>query len=352
MSSFANGGMVGFLEIFLAGLLGGFAPLSLKFIRRFAYEHWGLVSSLVGFLIVPWTMLFFICPDVPGALRAIPLRAFLVGNALSAAWGVANILYCICLVRIGFSLTHGILSGIAIPAGVITPMILKGSGVFADAPGPFSRSGLVILLGVAMMLAAVVLVSKAGFGRENAAGGGNQGKRRGGTFLAGLAMCVIAGLASIGISFSFVYTQEAIGAAFVAHGTEAGKASAAVRVVTLLGGALVNVLYPVFLLFHNRSWGVFVADGGRREILLAIPFGAIIIVSMVMTSVGMALLGALGPSIGFGVNQAMQIVGSQSVGFLFGEWHGVPRRYIRTMAVAIALLLAAVAVIAYGNAVG
>ena len=101
--------------------------------RRFAYEHWGLVSSLVGFLIVPWTMLFFICPDVPGALRDIPLRAF----------------------------------------------------------------------------------------------------------LAGLAMCVVAGVASIGISFSFVYTQEAIGAAFMAHGTEAGKASAAVRVVTLLAAVAV-----------------------------------------------------------------------------------------------------------------
>ncbi len=352
MNACVNSGMAGFLVIFLAGLVGGFAPTSLKFMRRFAYEHWGLVSSLVGFFIVPWTLLSLICPDVPGALRAIPLRAFLVGNALSAAWGIANVLYCICLVRIGFSLTHGILSGIAIPAGVITPMILKGSGVFADAPGPLSRSGLVILLGVAMMLAAVALISKAGFGRENSTGGGRQRTCGGGTFLAGLAMCVIAGIASIGISFSFVYTQEAIGAAFVAHGTDAGKASAAVRVTTLLGGAMVNMLYPVFLLFRNRSWSVFVADGSRREILLAIPFGAIIIASMVLTCVGMPLLGALGPSIGFGVNQAMQIVGSQSVGFLFGEWRGVPRRYIRTMAVAIVLLLAAVAVIAYGNTVG
>ena len=66
---------------------------------------------------------------------------------------------------------------------------------------------------------------------------------------------------------------------------------------------------------------------------------------------GMALIGALGPSIGFGVNQAMQIVGSQSIGFLFGEWRGVPRHHIRTMVLAIVLLLAAVAVIAYGNAV-
>ena len=350
MDAFLNGGAAGFLAVFLAGLAAGFSPLPLKFMRRFSYEHWGLVSSLVGYFIIPWTALFLICPDVPGALRAVPLRDFLVGNAFSAAWGVASVLYCICLVKIGFSLTHGILSGIAIPAGVITPMILKGSGVFADAPGPLSKSGLVILLGVAMMLAAVILISRAGFGREAATGGGSQRERKGGAFLAGLAMCVIAGLANIGMSFSFVYTQEAIGAAFVAHGTTEANAPTAVRVATLLGGALVNLTYPIVLLFHNRSWGVFVAEGSRREILLAIPFGVIIIVSAVLTSTGMALLGALGPSIGFGVNQAMQIVGSQSVGFLFGEWRGVPQRHVRTMAAAIALLLAAVAVIAYGNA--
>ncbi len=343
--------MAGFLLVLLAGLICGFAPTSLKFMRRFAYEHWGLVSSLVGFVIIPLAMLYLICPDVPGALRAVPSRAFLVGNAFSAAWGIASVLYCICLVKIGFSLTHGILSGIAIPAGVVTPMILKGSGVFANSPGPLSRSGLVILLGVALMLVAVILISRAGFGREAATGGEGQRKRKGGAFLAGLAMCVVAGLTSIGMSFSFVYTQEAIGAAFVAHGTTEANAPTAVRVATLPGGALVNLIYPIFLLFHNRSWGVFVAEGSRREILLAIPFGAIIIVSAVMTSTSMALLGALGPSIGFGVNQAMQIVGSQSVGFLFGEWRGVPQRHVRTMAVAIALLLAAVAVIAYGNAV-
>ncbi len=352
MDAFLNGGVAGFLAVFLAGLAAGFAPLPLKFMRRFSYEHWGLVSGLVGYFIIPWTALFFICPDVPGALRAVPLRAFLVGNAFSAAWGVANVLYCICLVRIGFCLTQGILAGVAIPAGVVIPMILKGSGVFADAPGPLSRSGLVIMLGVAMMLAAVFLVSRAGFGREAAAGGGDQERRKGGAFLAGLAMCVVAGITSIGISFSFVYTQEAVGAAFVAHGATEANAPAAVRVVTLLGGALVNLLYPVFLLFRNRSWGVFVAEGSRREVLLAIPFGIVVIVSFVLMSSGMALLGALGPSIGFGVNQAMQIVGSQSVGFLFGEWRGVPRRHVRTMYAAIALLLAAVAVIAYGNAAG
>ena len=70
-----------------------------------------------------------------------------------------------------------------------------------------------------------------------------------------------------------------------------------------------------------------------------------------MASTGMSLLGGWGPSVGFGVNQAMQILGSQSVGLIFGEWRGVPRPAVRTMVWGVILLLLAVAVISCGNAV-
>lgn len=347
-------GIIGFLLTFVAGLVGGYAPVTVKFMRRFGYEHWGLVSSFVGYLALPWAALFLLCPDVPGSLADVPLRPFLVGNAFSTVWGVANVLYCICLTRIGFSLTQGFIVGLAIPAGVVTPMILKGSGVFADSPGPLSRSGLVILTGVALMLAGVILLSKAGFGRETAQksrdGGDAVAQRRNG-FLPGLVMCVIAGVISIGISFSFVYTQGTISAAFRAHGASEANALTAVRIVTLPGGALVNMLYPVYLLCKNHTWGVFAGPGSRRELLLSLPIGIVTVGCIAMTSVGMAFLGALGPSVGFGVNQGMQIVGSQSVGLLFGEWRGVPRRHVRTMLVAAVLLLVAVGVIAYGNTV-
>ena len=347
---------IGFIVVFLSGLIGGYAPLPVKFMRRYGYEHWGLVTGFLGYLAFPWAALFAICPDVPGALADVPLRAFLVGNAFSMAWGLANVLYCISLLKIGFSLTTGILAGIAIPAGVVTPMILKGSGKFAEAPAPLSPGGLVVLAGVATMLAGVVLLSRAGFARDAARGGwtpgiGPDGKASRGGFVAGLVMCVAAGILSIGISFSYVYTQDAIGRAFLAHGTSEAGAPGAVRTVTLLGGALVNLLFPLFLLWRNRSWGVFAGEGSRLDFARSAAVGAVTIISFVMASTGMSLLGGWGPSVGFGVNQAMQILGSQSVGLIFGEWRGVPRPAVRNMVWGVVLLLLAVAVISCGNAV-
>ena len=60
-------------------------------------------------------------------------------------------------------------------------------------------------------------------------------------------------------------------------------------------------------------------------------------------------MGALGASVGWGVYQAMQIMGNQGVGFLSGEWKGVEGKPRRQMYAAIVILLVAAVVVAYGN---
>ena len=58
-----------------------------------------------------------------------------------------------------------------------------------------------------------------------------------------------------------------------------------------------------------------------------------------LLGIGSLKLGALGASVGWGIYQAMQIIGGQAVGFLSGEWrevHGKPRNQ---MCAAIAVLI-------------
>jgi hypothetical protein len=64
---------------------------------------------------------------------------------------------------------------------------------------------------------------------------------------------------------------------------------------------------------------------------------------------GMLLLGALGASIGFGVQQAMQMLGGQTVGFASGEWRGITGKPRNQMYLAIAVLITAAAIMAYSN---
>ena len=119
--------------------------------------------------------------------------------------------------------------------------------------------------------------------------------------------------------------------------------------VGLLGGALVNIGYAVYLLNKNRSWGVF-ATGGK-ELALAVIIGVDFSLAVALMGKGMLLLGALGASIGFGIQQAMQMTGTQLLGFISGEWRGVHGKPRAQMYLAIAILIVAAVVMACSHAV-
>ncbi len=47
------------------------------------------------------------------------------------------------------------------------------------------------------------------------------------------------------------------------------------------------------------------------------------IISIVLLGRGMVFPGVLGASVGFGIQQSLQITGNQLVGFIGGEWKGI-----------------------------
>lgn len=88
------------------------------------------------------------------------------------------------------------------------------------------------------MLCGVLLVSLAGFGRDNAL---KTSQRGGGNFAVGLAMVIAAGVLSVGLSFSFVYGQDPVIRAMRARGAGDIGANFAVWAISLNAGALVNI---------------------------------------------------------------------------------------------------------------
>ena len=85
------------------------------------------------------------------------------------------------------------------------------------------------------------------------------------------------------------------------------------------------------------------------ELALSIIIGCQFCLAVVLVGKGMILLGALGGSVGAGIQQAMQMVGGQGLGFISGEWRGVVGTPRRQMYCAIAVLLIASIIMAYSN---
>jgi hypothetical protein len=268
-------------------------------------------------------------------------------------------------------------------------------------------AGICVLFGVGVMLVGVVLASLAGFGHERALKKSQETK---GNFLGGLVMTVIAGVLSSFMAFSFVYSQGPIVACFsqvqpnseieltvkgheVLSGTHAVQSDGSIKVqgrgqvaigglradvaadrvahfldaapqdvsiatasipatfavfaIALMSGAAVNVGYTAYLITRNKSWGVLAGSG--REFCLCIIIGVDFGLALFLGGKGMLLLGALGASVGWGIQQAMQMTGGQLLGFISGEWrgvHGTPRVQMYT---AIAILLVASIILAYAK---
>ena len=332
---------LGLLLTIVGGLLAGTIAWPAKVMHKLQYEHWALVSSLLGLLILPWTATLLLCPDALAGYASLPADIWVKAVLFSAAWGVANVLFMLCWMRIGVGLAAGLLTGIGLPLGVLVPMFFKGSGRFENAPNLNSAAGHLVLVATGIMLIGVLLTVLAGRGRERAK------PRVGGVFVAGLIMACLAGLLQVGLSFSFVYTQGPIVAAMKSRGADELGANLAVWAVCLIGGGLVNVLYPLFILIQNRSWRVLVSS--KREIGLACIMGTTFTAFVIMMGSGLRMLGPLGASVGFGVFQAIQLTGAQGLGFVTGEWHHVHGRPRRQMYTAIALMLVAAGIIAYAG---
>jgi L-rhamnose-H+ transport protein len=337
--------LLGILLVALAGILVGCCAWPMKLMKKFQFEHWWFIGMLTGLVIVPWTATLLWCPNAFSAYAQVPLHTLITANLWASAWGVANVLCGLCFVRIGVALTGAILTGLGVSFGVTLPMVIKGSGLFKDAPNLGSNAGLTVLFGVAVMLVGVVFASLAGFGRDVMLK--KQQNNTSGSFVGGLIMTIVAGVLSCGMSLAFVYSQGPIVTAMKANGADDIPATFAVWAVGLLGGALINLFYPVYLMIKNKSFGA-IAQGGK-EIVLATLIGINFAIGIVLMGKGMLMVGALGASVGFGIQQASQMLGGQGLGFISGEWRGVVGKPRMQMYIAIIILVIAAIIMAYGN---
>lgn len=404
--------ILGVVVVALAGLVMGSGAWPMKLMKKFQFEHWWFIAMLVGLVILPWAITLFFFPNVFAAYADVPSGTLIKSNLFATSWGIANVLCGLCFVRIGVALTGAILTGLGVSVGVTMPLIFKGTGLFKDAPDVTSAAGATVLVGVAIMLIGVVFASLAGFGRDRELKKLQQtsGSFLGGLIMTIIAGITSAGMglafvysqgpivarvspvvASQSIQVSIANNKELSGSyAVTADGSVAlkdGKTAkvgglsakaaadaiaalynlpqvpendASVRVDTgntqatfavwaigLLGGVAVNLIYPAYLMTKKKSWGVLAESS--KELALSIIMGVQMTVAVALIGKGMLMLGALGASVGFGIQQAMQMAGGQGLGFISGEWkhvHGKPRTQMYT---AIAILIVAALVMAYGN---
>jgi len=337
----------GLLALVSGGLLSGSAVWPMKLMKRYQFEHWWFIGMLTALFVVPWTFTLLGCPNVMKAYGEVPLRSLVTANLWSVGWGVANVLCGLCYLRLGMALTAAIITGLGSVVSVLLPLIVKGSGVFKEAGNLNSPAGLTLLCGVGVMLTAVVCASLAGARRDRLK---TSEAPHPGAFAGALLMALVAGILSAGMGLSFVYGQGPIIEAMKRQGAAEIPANFAVWSAGLLGGSLVSVLYPAWLMSRRRTWHLLTAS--KSDFLLAILIGLNGCAAAFLMGFGMRMLGTLGASVGLGIQSASWMLGGQIVGFFSGEWRGVSGPPRTKMYLAVACLIAAILIMMVGNSLG
>ena len=233
--------LIGILLVTLAGLGTGTIAWPMKLMRRLSFEQYWFLGMLVSLVIFPWAVVLCTVPRFWEVYAAVGWRPILLCNLFSMGWGIANVLYGICVLRIGAALTGARPLRRGGGRGRDAAHDHQGLGRFrrrprahlAARPGDSARCGGHCDWRRPLDLRRLRrdLALQKGAAVEETSGG----------FVAGLIMAVVAGVLSTGLMLGFVYTYQPTFNAVIARGGGELPAIVAAWAVGLLGGAAVNL---------------------------------------------------------------------------------------------------------------
>jgi len=322
----------------IAGLLSGNCMLPMKFAERWPWENTWLVFSLVSLVILPWGLALVLVSDLQAVYSSLPTSAFLPPLLFGAGWGVAQVLFGISITRLGLALGYAIIVGLGALLGTLVPLLVNNREVIGTARGS------VILCGIAIMVLGIVISARAGRERERSA----QGNAATGRYGLAIAIAVLCGLMAPMLNYAFAFAQS-IAEEAVRRGSSREAAGYAVWPIALLGGLIPNLAYCFFLLTRNGTWTRF-RGGWRPDVWYGCTMGLLWMGAFALYGVSSVYLGKLGTSVGWALFQIFMIMTANFPGVFTGEWKSAARRARRGLWCGLALLTAATAIIAAGNA--
>lgn len=331
--------------VLLASVFQGTFGLGMKYTKPLAWEAWWLVHATVAMLVFPWVWALLVVPNLLDVIGSSPPAAVWGGILFGFLWGIGGIMFGISVPFIGMALTYGLVMGLAALMGSLIPL-LQIEDFTANPAVPYLLAGMVI------MLAGVAMVAAAGIRRDAVlAGAGKEiaGIQKGKAFRTGLVIAIVCGLLSALLNVGFANT-DAVGKSAEDAGAITRNSALARWVVVLLGAYAMNAGYALFLLVKNRSWGTFRAAGAGKAYKWAVIAGLLWFAALGVYGQGAALMGNLGPVIGWPMLLGLALILSTVLGVLTGEWKGA-RGPFQWMIGGIAILLVAICLLGYSNSI-
>jgi len=331
---------IGIGLVLVAGILNGSFAAPMKRMPAWRWENSWLIFATTGLIIFPWIITLLTVPHVGGVYSGSSSATLWKVVLFGIAWGVGATLFGLGISRVGMALGFAIILGITASFGSLFPLAVL------HAEELHSRRGEALMLGTAIMLGGLLLLALAGKRRERDTGA--SGTARSGFFL-GLVLCIFSGLFSSMLNFSFVFGDE-IRVRALASGASSAMAANPIWSLTVTGGFLSNLIYCVYLLSKNKTWGVYREGGTSTYWLLGGLMGLLWYGGTVAYGMGAASLGKLGGIVGWPVFMTLDILVGIFWGAVSGEWKKASRPAVAYCWAGVGVLVLAIVLISIGNA--
>lgn len=336
---------MGIFLIFISGLAAGFRGWCLPLFRKYRLEHWLMIYIVLGVMVFPWLTMIFFVPNLKDIIHSVDIKILLLANLFSVSWAFANIIYSYCFAKIGFTVASSVLGGTAIIFGTIVPMIIKGSGKFAQCADPLSPAGIISIFATVLLTVSVILSSLAGNEREKQKGTYKKVSVNS-SYYWYVFLCILSGILCLGIVFISAYCQSQITEVMDRYNTPKTLSYIGVWAFTMIGCGLTTFIQTLIYIIKDKNLSNFL---NFKDFLMSVSAGILFFVYLLFLSIGSVLAGPLGASIAGGVGQAATTGGTQFLGVLCGEWKGIKGKPINLIVGAATLMFLGIAVLSYAN---
>ena len=327
-----------FLLLIFASFFQGTFGLGMKYMNPMSWESWWVLHVLVAMILFPMIWAIIAIPDLFEIISNSPKDAIYLAMLFGFLWGIGGIMFGVSVPYIGLSLTMGIVMGLAGSAGSLIPLF-QIENATSQPSFPYIIGGLLIsLIGVA-------ITAKAGIERDKLLSSDNKSSN----IVKGILIAVTCGLLSSLLNVGFANAAPIADKA-QEYGVIARNSSLAAWVVVLWGAFMMNFGYAIFLLIKNNSWKTFSLKNAKNAYKWSFIAGFCWFAALGVYGQGAALLGEIGPVIGWPILLGLSLIISNYWAYRAGEWKNANKPFNKLLLGLLVLIISAV-VLGLGNSV-
>jgi L-rhamnose-H+ transport protein len=337
--------ILGALLAIFGGAINGMFALPMKLTKRWSWENVWLPFSFLALFVFPLFLAYQGAPHLMEAYRHAEPSSLVIAFLVGIAAYTGSLLFGISLGLIGNSLAFSLLVGSMSVVGVLSPILAFHPAALITPGGRW------IDLGIVFLFAALIVCGRAGALMARTKADSMPEINIGPTILKGMLFAIAGGVLSglMPMGLSMAWARNISGAAVTYGGAGVTAAQNVLLLPLLIGGALPNCLYAAYLLYKNKTYRSYGASAWYWPIILLMGVMYSGSVAMWGMSSSHAMLGTLGPSVGWALFIGGLVVSSNLGGLVTGEWIGAGRKSLGWMASGVTLMVLAVVLVGYGN---